>query len=340
MFSTCGCGTWHHWFYDIIKNLIIFDFFLFCDIIGSTKKGDFFMQYRIHFNQRKIKKLMNPFKMTQQNVLFYVDIDPELLAEKDSWYYVDGKVSFFKHREDVRVAGECISQAYAAALGEDVAKYSVVRLHETIGLLSENFQQKSKYRYFDFCQLHQLFSSFPRRYNCFTLKSLLQTLEYYIPENYQPLQQSLINRYVFDWFTHQLDGNPRNSNFRQDRITGKLEIDHVFDKEQSFGVSPNGFFDEERLEIWIPSIPYDSTEFRDNPFKFEGLDANLFALISDYPDMTVKAFEHIFSLPCSEILETFMGGETAFSLPKETLNYLVGIADRKEYEKEKILQLV
>ncbi len=289
---------------------------------------------------RKILKIHDPFKMAQSNVLTYVDMDPELLKEKDTWYYIQSKVVFFKPREDVRVAGECISQAYAEALGEKAAQYSVVKLDGKIGLLSENFQEKGKYRYYDFCQLHQLFSSFPRRYNQFTLKQLLETLEYHDPEAYKPLQQALITRYIFDWFTHQLDGNPRNINLRENKKTGKLELDHVFDKEQSFGVNNDGVFDEEKLEIWIPAIPYDEMDFKKNPYQIDGLDANIFSLITDYPDMAVVAFERVFSVDYKTILDTFASGEKPFSLPDATLTYLKGIVDRKEYEKDKVLQLV
>ena len=102
------------------------------------------MLYNIHFNMRKIAKIDKPFKLHQSNVLTYVDIDPELLREKDTWYYLNGKVSFFKPRSDVRVAAECISEAYAEALGFRAAKYSVVKLDEQIGLVSENFQDIRK----------------------------------------------------------------------------------------------------------------------------------------------------------------------------------------------------
>ncbi len=289
---------------------------------------------------RKISKLENPFKMHRENVLTYVDMDPELLKEKDSWYYIDGRVMFFKPRDDVRVAGECISQAYAEALGEKAAKYSVVKLNERLGLISENFQDCGRYQYYDFCQLYQLFSSFPRRYNCFTLKELLKTVEYYEPEGGLDLQQALINRFIFDWFTHQLDSNPRNTNLRRHKKTRKLELDHVFDKEQSFGVNSAGMFDEEMLEMWIPSIPYDEIDFKEHPYQVDGLDANVFALLIDYPDMTAKALEHVFSISYKEILDSFVSGENSFSLPEGTLAYLKGIGEKKEHEKEKLYQLV
>lgn len=299
------------------------------------------MQYNIRFNMRKIKKINKPFKMQQEGVLTYVDIDPELLREKDSWYIVDSKVSFYKPRHDVRVAGECISVAYAQALGNETANYSVVNLDDKIGLLSPNFQDTHRYSYYDFCQLYKLFPSYPNKYNHFTLKELLQTFAYhYDDETCATLQQMLISRYLYEWFTHQLDGNPRNTNLRQDKDTKVLDLGPVFDKEQSFGVNEHGLFDEEKLEIWVPSIPYEDIDFRTKPYQIDGIDANVFSLLIDYPDVAVAALEHLFTVDYDAILDTFVSGESSFSLPAETRSYLKGIVEKKAYEKEKILKIV
>lgn len=299
------------------------------------------MVYNIHLNMRKINKIANPLKMSQKSVLDYVDIDPNLLREKDSWYLVDSKVSFFKVRKDVRIAGECISKAYAEALSYSTANYSVVSLDEKIGLLSESFHDKRKHAYYDFCQLHQLFPSLPQRYNYFTLKEILSTFGYHYDEEItRNLQCSLIERYIFEWFTHQLDGNPRNTNFRLDKQTNLLELGPVFDKEQAFGVNENGLFDERKLDMWMPSIPYDDLSFREKPYQIDGLDANILSLIMDYPDITVEVLEKIFKVDYKTVLKRFTSGENAFTIPPETLEYLQGIVARKKEEKEKILQLV
>lgn len=299
------------------------------------------MVYNIHLNMRKISKITNPLRMSQESVLDYVDIDPNLLKEKDSWYLIDSKVSFFKNRKDARIAGECISKAYAEALSYNAANYSVVELEGKIGLLSENFQDTRKHGYYDFCQLHQLFPSLPQRYNYFTLKEILNTFGYhYNEEQTMALQNSLIERYLFEWFTHQLDGNPRNTNFRLDKKTNILELGPVFDKEQAFGVNENGLFDERKLEMWMPSIPYDDLSFREKPYQIEGLDANVLSLMMDYPDVTVEVLEKIFAVDYKTILRRFTSGENPFSLPPETIEYLQGVVDRKSEEKDKILQLV
>lgn len=299
------------------------------------------MEYSIHLNMRKINKFEKQLKLSQESVLTYVDMDPELLREKDSWYLINSKVTFFKIRKDVRIAGECISKAYAEALGSDTASYNVIELNGKIGLASENFQDKHQYEYYDFCQLYQLFPSFPKRYNYFTLKELLQTFAYhYDEEKTMLLQQALIERYVYEWFTHQLDGNPRNTNLQRNKQSGLLELGPVYDKEQAFGVNENGMFDERKLEMWLPSIPYEDLSFRDNPYLIDGLDANIFSLLIDYPEMTINSLEKIFKIDYSTILKTFTSGENSFSLPKDTLVYLQGVVEKKEHEKEKLLQSI
>ncbi len=299
------------------------------------------MEYNIHLNMRKINKFEKQLKLSQASVLSYVDMDPELLKEKDSWYLINSKVTFFKPRKDVRIAGECISRAYAQALGNAVANYSVIELDGKVGLASENFQDRHNFEYYDFCQLYQLFPSFPKRYNYFTLKELLQTFGYhYDEETTLSLQQAIIDRYIYEWFTHQLDGNPRNTNLQKNKSNGVLELGPVYDKEQSFGVSENGLFDERKLEMWVPSIPYEDLTFRDNPYQIDGLDANIFSLLVDYPEMTIESLEKIFKVDYKTILNTFTSGENSFSLPSETLGYLQGVVERKEHEKEKLLQSI
>lgn len=299
------------------------------------------MEYNIHLNMRKINKFESQLKLSQESVLTYVDMDPELLKEKDSWYLINSNVTFFKVRRDVRIAGECISMAYANALGSRTADYSVIELNGKIGLASKNFQDRRNYEYYDFCQLYKLFPSFPKRYNYFTLKELLQTFSYHYDEKTtESLQSAVIERYVFEWFTHQLDGNPRNTNLCKNKNSGLLELGPVYDKEQAFGVNEKGMFDERKLEIWLPSIPYEDLSFRDNAYQIDGLDANIFSLLVDYPEMTIAALEKIFKVDYFTILKSFTTGENTFSLPNDTLTYLQGVVERKEHEKEKLLKAI
>lgn len=306
-----------------------------------VKKGDNGMTYHIRLNYRQIKKYNNLFKLSHETVHSYVDIDHSLLLEKDSWYLIDTKACFFKERNEGCLAGECISQLYAETLGEETAKYSVVTLNDSLGLLSENFQDRSKYQYYDLCQLYELFPAFPKTYNNYSLKKILEAFEYYYTDrDYQTIQQNLIKRYLFDWFTHQTDGNPRNNNLKYNKNNANLEIGPLFDREQSFGVNSNGLFDEQILNIWVPAIPYEDLDFKNAPYLIEGLDANVFSLLVDYPEMTIKALEWLFSVDYVNLLDKFHDSDHAIMLPDDAVNYLKNIYYKKEIEKEKLLTLV
>lgn len=298
------------------------------------------MIYNIRLNARKIKKYGPVCKLSRDVVHTYVDIDEALLIEKDSWFYIDSTANFFKERNDARLACECLSQAYAEALGAESARYSVVTLNERTGLLSPNFQNRDKYQYFDLCELYKLLPSFPKTYNSYTLKKIFETFAYYFDADMRlALEKEIIKRYVFDWYTHQLDGNPRNNNFRLNKETNRLELGPLFDREQSFGINRNGELDDETLGIWVPAIPYEDLDFKSNPYLFEGLDANIVSLLLDYPEATIEALNWITSIDVDHVLDDFVTRDEGIILPEVTLGYLKKMAEEKNKEKEKIMQL-
>lgn len=299
------------------------------------------MTHMIKLNYRHIKNLGIRTKISREMVHYYVDIDENLLVEKDSWYFIDSKAHFFKERNDARLAGECLSQKFAEELGEECAKYYIVKLNNQIGLLTENFQDRSKYEYYDYCELHKLLPAFPKQYNTFSLKKMLMLLEMDKTSQYgDVIVAQIIKRYVFAWYTHQLDSNVRNNNCRRNKNTKVLEVGPLFDCERSFGINRNGEFDESVLKIWVPAIPYDDLSFKDSPYLIEGLDANLLSLVLDYPDKTISALNWVFSIPASKIIDDFANADQAIVLPTSTVTYLKCMSEKKEEEKEKILQLV
>ncbi len=299
------------------------------------------MTYHIKLNSRKIKKYESLGKLSRETVHSIVDIDEALLVEKDSWYFIDSTAHFFKERSDARLAGECLSQAYAEALNENSAKYSVAVLNGCTGLISPNFQDRDKYQYYDLCELYKLLPSFPKTYNSYTLKKIFETFAYhYDPAICYILIRKIIRRYVFDWYTHQMDGNPRNNNFCLDKETNQLDLGPLFDREQAFGINRSGIFDDEVLKQWIPAIPYEDLSFKDNPYLIEGLDANIMSLLIDYPELTQEALDWVCSLDADKVLDDFVTRDEGIILPDETLSYLKGIAEQKNEEKEKLLQLV
>lgn len=297
------------------------------------------MKYFGTLNKYNIKRI-NGYKLGRTAVLGRVNIDKDLLAEKDSWYLLnDQNLYFFKKRHDARLFGECISQKIFEEVGFETAKYEIVYLNDILGLITPNFQDVHQKKYYDLITITNLFSTFPRGYGNITYKEVLENIYYLNLPNSSIVIQELINRYVGEWITHQIDGNPRNIIFSVDKKTQELEVGPSFDRENCLGIDNSGFFNSDSLKVWIPAIPYEDKDFKKNPYTIEGADANITALFIDYPEETLKAFEKIFSIDYNSLFRHFKSGILSFSLDDDTINYLNCLIDGKYEEKEKILSL-
>ena len=293
------------------------------------------------FNTAKFKRCKLK-KLSKAEVHKEVDIDDFLLKEKDSWYKNEkGEVFFFKRRLDDRLLGEMLSQKIFECLPEGSAEYEVVYLNGELGLLTRSFQDINRFRYYDLCNLHNLFPDFTRNHNYLTLKTILTALSYQNISNYNELVQQIIDRYVMDWMTHQTDGNPRNILFAYDKITKSLKVASSFDKERSFGINRKGQFDDEPANgIWLASIPYEDIDFKKRPYTFEeGLDTNIVSLYMDYPEQTILALKKAISINYLKIFNEYKVKNSEFNLSNEMINYLCDIIDVKGNQVEKILSL-
>ena len=299
------------------------------------------MKYYGYINKKNIEAYQ-PLKLSRDIVHKQMDIDEILLKEKDSWYETNEKgIVFFKQRNDSRLFGEIISQKIMESLGEKTANYSIAYVHHKLGLLTPNFHNVNENKYYDMYNLHQLLPKMPRNYKGFTLKRILDSFEYSGLENYKELQQSMINRYIIDWITHQIDTNPRNIIFKENKKNHKLTIGPSIDREQSFGARRCEMcFDSSNLKVWIPAIPYEDVNFREKPYTLDGIDPNIFELAIDYPEMVENAFNHAFSINYNNIFNDFRSKKQQITLPEETCDYLSDIIKRKEDEKHKVLKLI
>ena len=93
------------------------------------------------------------------------------------------------------------------------------------------------------------------------------------------------------------------------------------------------------MGIWVPAIPYEDLDFKSNPYLFEGLDANIVSLLLDYPEATIEALNWITSIDVDRVLDDFVTRDEGIILPEATLGYLKKMAEEKNKEKEKIMQL-
>ena len=288
-------------------------------------------------NQSKIKSI-KATKLEKEQVLEHVEIDDQLLNEKDSWYYVDNKeVCFFKARNDARLFGECLAQEIFESMNIESAKYEIVSLNKKIGLLTKNFQKTDENFYFDLYNLYKMLPTVQRGYNNYTFKNLLENISYQPLVNKKEIIQELIDRYIGDWVTHQTDGNPRNLMFMFEKITNSMKLAPSYDRERCFGIDET--FDSKIVDsIWIPSIPYEDVKFKKNPYEADtNMDANIFALYLDYPEETIKAFNRVFNVDYESIFNKYRNNLYQFSLPDETINYLCDIINKKDMQKKKIL---
>ncbi len=59
--------------------------------------------YTLGIHKENIKKINNPVRLTKNQILRAIQIDPEHLKEKNNWYLVANVLSYFKARKDCRL---------------------------------------------------------------------------------------------------------------------------------------------------------------------------------------------------------------------------------------------
>lgn len=185
------------------------------------------MVYNLGINRDRIKRIVNPVRLTKKQVMRAVQIEPEHLSEKNNWFVVANVLSYFKARKDCRLLGELLNKEIYGRFNRPTADYQLIRFDlgpkadiVKIGLLSPNIQRPD-YEYYDVSNLHQLYPEMTRKYGHYTIKKLLEVLETNQVPGYQALINEIITTYVLDWFCHQLDRNPKNLLFERS-VDGNL----------------------------------------------------------------------------------------------------------------------
>lgn len=275
-------------------------------------------------------------KLASYDVQKEVNIDDQLLAEKNTWYKIDGTICFFKKREDARVFGEKLSEDIVNSLGIETAKYEITNLNGVQGLLTPNFQDVRRYSYYDLYNIVNLLPYGLKEQ--MTFKEILEFLSMQDISGKKELIQELIDRYVLEWVTVQTYGNPHNLMFKYDESNKKLSLAPSYDRERCFGITNKEAFTD--VSMWIPSIPYEDLDFRRRPYYFEdNIDANMVALYLDYPEETKKAFKRVFGINYEEIFKKYAKNSSQISLPMTTISNLCDIIEKKSQEKERIMAL-
>ena len=162
-----------------------------------------------------------------------VSLNENYLREKPTWYEIDGKLQYFKIRNDFRLFTEQFFSIFGREVMEfDTLDYRVayVRTKNPVikstdektkcGLLSDNFQS-SEYNYYLVSELLNSQISDFMIYGGYTLENLLAFFKDYLDEkDYKANELFLIKLFIADAFTHQEDRNYHNIGFKVPKIEG------------------------------------------------------------------------------------------------------------------------
>lgn len=301
------------------------------------------MVYKLEFHIERIKKINNPIKLTMRQAKKAVQIDPEHLHEKNNWYIVMNVLHYFKARQDCRVLGELLTKSILDLFERNTADYQLVLMLlgkvEKIGLLSPNIQ-KADYEYYDVSNLYRLFPEMPRKYGQYTIRGLLNVLRINEVPDCETLTNDIITTYILDWFCHQLDRNPRNLLFERSK-EGNLYLPPLIDSESSFTINGNGLIDTDYQKIWIPSIPYEDTEFSKNPIEVEGCDYNILGVLMDYPEIVFPILKQLTDTNLDSIINQYQHSMSSkVSLSDDAISFLKDFIYKKQEESNKLLKLV
>jgi len=162
-----------------------------------------------------------------------VSINEGYLREKPTWYEIEGRLQYFKIRNDFRLFTEQFFSMFGREImGLDTLDYRVayVRTKSPIikqsdektqcGLLSDNFQS-SEYNYYLVSELLNSQISDFMIYGGYTLENLLAFFKDYLDEEeYTANELFLIKLFIADAFTHEEDRNYHNIGFKVPKIEG------------------------------------------------------------------------------------------------------------------------
>lgn len=222
-----------------------------------------------HYRSRMV-----PFEELKNRVA----INESLLKEKPTWYEINGKLNYFKVRNDFRLFSEFFFSMFASKIMElqsleyhlayvrtEMPKVSQDCEQTKCGLLSANFQNPNYNHYLVSELMHPEISDFVA-YGGYNLKSLLSFFKDYLAyDEYTANELFLIKLFISDAFMIQVDRNPNNIAFQipavdnvsfTDRLRPKKIANlkcgvTVHDNERDIdlltGFMPNVVFDSERI---------------------------------------------------------------------------------------------
>lgn len=200
-------------------------------------------------------------------------INNKHLKEKPTWYMIEGKLKYFKIRDDYRLFSEQFFSLFGReVMNLDTVNYQVasVRLvdglkgssEHMIGLLSDNFQNKDN-NYYLASELFEARISDLVSYGNYSFKTLLMYLKQILTDEcYQQNRDFFIKLFISDAFMFQADRNYNNIGFQ---IPSIKNINYQ-DRLRATNLVKNGigseYIEKEenlfKLKDFFPSKVYDS----------------------------------------------------------------------------------
>lgn len=293
-----------------------------------------------------------------------VKISPDHLKEKSTWYLVDGILTYFKERQDYRLFTELFCEEYGKVLGFNMAEYRIAyvkdngvygtRKNSTLGLLSPNYQNKAS-NYYLLSDLQDVNISTLSTFGDYSLENLLLYLSETIGStpNYENVVQTLINLYLFDFFTNQYDRNPKNICMQMDVIRAKrdrknytlhsrkitnADVTCIFDNEKSLGLkkTAKGYNLSDDSLTWESAMPYSLNEDEE----IDGLNASILCLLMDHEKYARPLIERLaYESEYKKVIEHFSIPNSQVFMDEQTKKHLLALFLGKQEELKRVLRL-
>ena len=243
-----------------------------------------------------------------------------------------------------------------------------------LGLLSTNFQTKDN-NYYLVSELYNSEVSTLTGYGSYTLTNLLSYFKNTFSEkDYIKIEEFLTKLFLADAFTIQVDRNPNNIGFQIPKIPdvkytqrlrpeilkrlgkakGNVVIENglakitgmvpskVYDSERIFGIDHKNEFVHTKGDVWAPIFPFNDEllfesqeQAQEISMIYEGVDPNLFELITTYPKTRAIAERLAYDDEYRGILEQFSGNAKPVTLTEQEMDRISDtIEERREVFKK------
>ena len=294
-------------------------------------------------------------KVPINEILKKVSINRDHLKEKNTWYMINGKLCFFKPRNDYRILGELISSDIQSSLGMDPVIYELAYINNELGLVCENFQTPSN-GYYHAMDLYRPSISSIKSWGPYSFKSLYDYFEVKIkdPALLEKIRTQLAELFICDYLTHQEDRNYNNIIFQMKvngithelgkipSIHGKDIIDislaKIFDNEKCFSIGRDGVYDYNLNKEWDSAFL--ATPDTQKGFYEDGIDKNLFDFYCEYTDLSKPFMEKIVDeFDSKKILEKFQQGNSQVIIKPKNVSYIDSLLTNRQEGIFKILNM-